>query len=358
MRILQIIPSLGHGGAEKFVCELSNELQSKPDISCDIALMYDIEDASIGFISTLRNVRYCSLHKKPGFSIHYLFKLYRYIRDNKYDVVHAHLNAITYLILSAFLLPKTKFVATIHSDAQFEAPGKIDKLTRKLLFATKRVLPVTISEESNLSFKTYYGMEAPIIYNGVSKFTPTDIKGLFDVPENHLIFIHPASCQPVKNQRMLLSVFRRITTHYENVHFYWFGSNTHNPELFAELSLYLSDRVRYCGCVDNMREYLAEADAMCLSSTIEGMPMVIIEALSVGCIPVVTPAGGCVNMIENGVNGFITSGFDEVEYYDMIDSFINMKAAERHHMRINSIESFRKFSIENSASSYMLIYQS
>ncbi len=358
MKILQLIPSLGHGGAEKFVCELSNELQRKPAISCDIALMYDVVNPSIGFIGSLRNVKYCSLHKKPGFSLQYLLKLYLFIRDNKYDVVHAHLNAITYLVLSAFLLPKITFVATIHSDAQFEAPGRVDKLIRQLLFATKRVLPVTISEESNLSFRRYYGIQAPIIYNGVSKFTFQASKSLFDVPENHLIFIHPASCQPVKNQKMLLSVFRRITSKYENVHFYWFGSNEHNPKLFAELSLYLSDRIQYCGCVNNMREYLAEADAMCLSSTIEGMPMVILEALSVGCIPIVTPAGGCANMIRNGVNGFITSGFEEEEYYDVIDSFINMKTAEKLQISKKALESFHKFSIENCANSYMVVYQS
>ena len=102
MKILQLIPSLGHGGAEKFVCELSNELQRKPAISCDIALMHDVVNPSIGFIGSLRNVKYCSLHKKPGFSLQYLLKLYLFIRDNKYDVVHAHLNAITYLVLSAF----------------------------------------------------------------------------------------------------------------------------------------------------------------------------------------------------------------------------------------------------------------
>ena len=126
MKVLQVLPSLQNGGAEKFVCELSNELVNELNISCDISIMYDTE-SSVDFKNHLKNVNCICLQKKKGFDIGYLFRLYRLIKRNEYTVVHAHLTAITYLILSAILLRNVKFVATIHSDAYFEASNKIDK---------------------------------------------------------------------------------------------------------------------------------------------------------------------------------------------------------------------------------------
>lgn len=358
MRILQLIPSLQNGGAERFVCELSNELQSRADVACDIALMYDVTAYPNGFVSSLKGVNIYSLRKNTGFSLRYLIQLYLFIKKNHYDVVHAHLNTITYLILSAFLLPKVKFIATIHSDASFEAPGKLDKCVRKILFKFKRVVPITISEESNKSFVDYYNETASVVYNGLSPFNLQNTNDeLIRKSKDDVIFVHPASCQPVKNQKLLLSAFNRIVKKYNNVFLYWFGSNEQNKVLFNKLAPFLNDRIRYCGCVNNIRDYLYQADAMCLASLVEGMPMVIIEAFSVGCIPIVTPAGGCVNMVRNGYNGLISKTFEEDEYYEMLDRFINLTSDEKDAIKNNCILSFQKYSIERSADLYMEVYK-
>lgn len=358
MRVLQLIPSLNNGGAERFVCEFSNELRRSFDVQCDIALMYGDEEFSNNLKSSLDGIECWSMHKKPGFSLSYLFSLCKLIRKNGYDVVHAHLNCITYLLLSAFVLRDVKFIATIHSDARFEAPGFIDKLVRKILFRSRRVTPVTISEESEKSFYDYYDLNAKIIYNGLSRFQLPEISDVsIRKSSDDLIFIHPASCQPVKNQKLLLSVFKRITRTHKNVRLYWFGSNEANRELFDEMTAYFSDNIRYMGCVNNLRDYLYQADAMCLSSLIEGMPMVIIESFSVGCIPLVTPAGGCVNMIEDGYNGFVSGGFDENSYYEMIERFIALSLKEKERMSENSSLSFKTYDISECVKSYLDVYE-
>ena len=358
MKVLQLIPSLNNGGAERFVCEFSNELKRSFDVRCDIVLMYSDDECSNALKTSLDGIECRSLHKKTGFSFSYLVNLCKLIRRNGYDVVHAHLNCITYLLLSAFVLRDVKFVATIHSDARFEAPGFIDKMVRKILFRSRRVTPVTISEESEKSFYDYYDLNAKIIYNGLSRFQlPEKSDVSIRKSPDDLIFIHPASCQPVKNQKLLLSAFKRITCEHKNVFLYWFGSNEANIDLFNELSHYLSDNIRYMGCVNNLRDYLCQADAMCLSSLIEGMPMVIIESFSVGCIPLVTPAGGCVNMVENGYNGFVSGDFDEDNYYRMIEKFITLSSEEKERIRRNSSLSFNTYDISECVKSYWEVYE-
>ena len=61
---------------------------------------------------------------------------------------------------------------------------------------------------------------------------------------------------------------------------------------------HLADVLIICGMGiehggDGVRDYMIAADAMCLSSKMEGMPMTIIEAFSVGLPALCTPVGGC-----------------------------------------------------------------
>ena len=340
MRILQLIPNMRPGGAEKFVYELSNQLNSVSGVECHVATLYP-NDLNTKF-KLDDSIYIGDFNKKSGLDLMCLYRVYKCIKSNKYQVVHAHVNAILYLLFAAILLPKVRFVATIHSDAYFEAPTKLDKLVRKILFKLLKVRPVTISEESNKSFMALYGLGAPIIYNGISAYLPQDTDSQRECTDEKIVFIHPASCQPIKNQQLLFKAFSQLALKYKNVELLWFGSNTMNQKLFQELSNFFTDQIRYCGCVEDMREYLANADAMCLSSLKEGMPMTIIESFSVGCVPIVTPAGGCVNMINDCVNGFISSNFEVDGYYSALEKFVLLSPSERNTMKISCLESYKQ----------------
>ena len=354
MKILQIIPSLGSGGAERFVCELSEHLNERSEIQCHVATLYR-RDFNC-FYRLNEEIYVNGFNKKAGLDLKCLYRVYKFIKTNKYIVVHAHINAILYIFLAAFLLPRVRFVATIHSDAYFEAPSKLDRFIRKLLFKSGRVQAVTISEESRTSFMQLYRMSTPMIYNGISVYQKSSHSNEQDTSNDNIVFIHPASCQPVKNQKLLFSAFQKIASKYKNVKLLWFGNNTTYKDLFNELSQYFSDHIIYCGCVDNMRDHMAKADAVCLSSLKEGMPMSIIEAFSVGCVPIVTPAGGCLNMVSHGINGFISNSFDVDDYYNILESFVLLSPEELKKMKQASRMAFEKYTIEECANHYINVY--
>lgn len=56
------------------------------------------------------------------------------------------------------------------------------------------------------------------------------------------------------------------------------GRNDSDITLYKSLIPYMVKQFKYIGPVAHVRDYLAQADAMCLSSKMEGMPMTIIEA--------------------------------------------------------------------------------
>lgn len=356
MRILQVLATLGTGGAEHCAVELTNEL-IRQGYDCDLLTLFDVdhENDLVKQLNPCANVY--SLGKKLGLDLKCYIRLYKQIKQGCYDVVHAHVGAIPYLLLSTIFLRKVKFVATIHSEARREAGKSISKWNRFLMFQHGLCTPVTISEESKKSFDEYYNMDAPMVYNGVSDYTHSKSLNLRD-NKDQLLFVHPASCQPVKNQQLLFKAFTKLHKEYNNIKLYWLGNNKLDYNLYESLIPEMPEIAKFVGVVPNVRDYLAEADAMCLSSKMEGMPMTIIEAFSVGCPSLCTPVGGIVNMIENGVNGMLSENLEVESYYKMLKSFCELTTEQRKQMREMAKRSFEKYSIENSVRGYLEIYKS
>lgn len=356
MKILQVLSTLGTGGAEHFAVGLANELVREGH-KCDVVSLFDVEEENDLLKELCPECGYSSLHKKRGLDLGCYIRLFRLIRSGGYDVVHAHVGAIPYILLSTLLLKKVKFVATIHSEAKREAGRNIMKWSRFYMFRHNKCTPVTISEESKSSFDEYYKMDSRMVYNGVSDYNGARISPLRD-NEEQLLFIHPASCQAVKNQILLIKAFAKLVSDYPNSKLLWLGSNETYKSLYNSLVPFMPTQFVYVGTVSNLRAYLAQADAMCLSSKMEGMPMTIIEAFSVGTPALCTPVGGIVNMIEEEKNGLLSASLSIEDYYMMMKKFCDKSTSERNRMRQYARESFARYSIENTVKGYLKIYKS
>ena len=194
-----------------------------------------------------------------------------------------------------------------------------------------------------------------MIVNGVSSYKHKNDVVLRD-HAGQIVFLHPASCQPVKNQELLLTAFNRLLDDGVDAKLVWVGNNKSYMDLFKSLVLLMRRNVTFLGVVDNVRTYMVAADAVCLSSKMEGMPMTIIEAFSVGCPVLCTPVGGCVNMIRQGENGMMSDDLSEDAYYRILSSFASLSEEKRKQLSANSLESFCEYKIENCAKSYLQVY--
>ena len=361
MKILQIIPTLRPGGAERFVCEIATSLNKRKDIECNILTLHNItEDDTLYPTIKDCNIKVHSFRINNIFDkIAIIYKIYKFIKNGKYDVVHSHSAAIKYIILSVLLLKKIKFVATIHSEAKREAGKGFEKFVKKFMFKHNLCIPVTISKESLASFESFYKKTTVMIPNGVSSFNGTaDTK--INKGKDEILFIHPASCQPVKNQELLFKSFAELKNKYRNIRLIWYGSNKAYKELFDSLTPFFSDRngIEYGGIHSNIRSALMVADAMCLSSKMEGLPMTIIEAFSVGCPALCTPVGGCRNIISNGINGFLSESNSMEDYIKMLEKFILLSKDKKTGMRNNALNTFEAYHIDNTVAKYIEVYNS
>lgn len=354
MKILQVLSTLSPGGAEHFTVALTNEL-IRMGYECDLVSLFDADNNNALLKSLCPKAHHSSLNKRRGLDIGCCIRLFNFIKNGQYDVVHAHVCAIPYILLASVFLPKVKFFATIHSEAKRESGSTITKWCRFYMFKHNKCVPVTISDESKNSFEDFYNMDAPMIYNGAPAYTGKGLPPLRD-NEEQLLFIHPASCQVVKNQELLIKAFAKLTVDYPNVKLLWLGNNKLDKPLFNQLVSIMVPQIKYMGTVEDVRDYLVQADAMCLSSKMEGMPMTIIEAFSVACPSLCTPVGGIRNMIEDGKNGMLSASLGVDDYYAMLKRFCDLTLSQKTKMRQYARESYASYSIEKTASNYLKLY--
>lgn len=358
MKIVEIIPHLKSGGAEKFVVDLSTSFANK---GCEVHIvtLYNPSEDDLFYSQISKNVNKKSLGKKFGRDWKTFLKLLWYIRKESPDVVHLHIGAIKYSLLAALSYKKCKYYATIHSEAKREAGTGIEKYVRKFLFGTGLVTPVTISEKTELSFENFYGYKAEMILNGSSPYVPKDNSEL--VRKYHsdvdFLFVHVGRLHPVKNQKMLIEAIEQLSIEGYKCRLLILGRGEPG-EILDFVTTHVSKTIVYVGEVPNVRDYMAISDCFCLSSHQEGLPITLLEAFSVGCPAVTTPVGGCVNVVKNGLTGYLSKDNGIEAYTLALRKILQLSKEQRIKMRAQCKTEYEEhFSINKCSNSYIELFK-
>ena len=352
MKILQLIPQLSSGGAERFVVDISNEMCKRHDIC--LIVSYALEGAPAFYLPELSdNVKVVSLHKKIGFDTAYLYRLYKTIKQESPDIVHTHLDAFGHFALLKWLFPNVKFVHTVHNDAPFESGGKIKAFLKKMFFSNGWCKAATISKTSDDSFKEFYGTDVPstLIYNGRAMKIEWGEKELIPHIDGRYNLVSIGHISPTKNHMLMCSAVDQLTKKGAPIELYMFGRFVKQDTVEAIKALN-NPHIHMLGEVENPRQYLRNADVYCMSSVIEGMPISLIEALSCGLIPVCTAVGGIVDMVEEGKNGFLSHDMSVESYVKALEQVLAMTPQEMEAMKCACRESAKRYSIEECAKQY------
>ncbi len=361
MRIVHVIPQLASGGGERFTIDLCNTLVAQGhDVALIVLLPFD-DFGSFYKNEVSDKVKLVCLDKKSGLDVTLGWRLRKTISDFAPDVVHSHLRAILYMPLSVFTM-KAKFFHTVHNTADKEAGGAIGGTLRKFLFKTKMVTPVTISLESLDSFEKFYGMSTTMIFNGrdipaslqISDGVKREIDGLKSTPATKVL-VHLARYTNVKRQDFMARVAKRLQNEGFDFTVLFIGRT--DEEILKGVKAADCSLCHVLGERKNPLEYLKAADAFCLCSTYEGMPISLIEAMGVGTIPVCTPVGGIVNVVKDGETGFLSTDLSEDSYYDAMKRFLTLDEADRDGMKIKVQKGYEPYTMRECANKYLNLYK-
>ena len=358
MKIIHFCETLSIGGGiSSFIKELSYEQCKSNEVSIGV-INSDINTNRVSLHPSITVVDFDKRH--TGFSIKYPIRIYQYLRRINPDVVHIH-SSFFYYFLSVLLLHKRiRFIYTVHSDAYKENAGWDKRLwkIKKWCFKLDWIRPVTISPTSKYSFDSLYELDSLMIVNGIKKpkfILKSEKFSDLRFTDDTLVLFHPARITEAKNQILLCEVVSQLILEGYDLVLVIAGVCQDNS-IFQQLKGYFSERIVYWGERSDVINLLSEADAMCLSSIWEGLPISLLEAMSVGCIPICTPVGGIKDVIHNGLNGFIADDVDAKSYKEAILHFINLSEKSKQIMKDNIRKSFNDYDISDVSAKYLRIY--
>lgn len=312
MRIVQIIPNFGIGGAEIMCENLTYELK-KLGHDVTVISMYDYHSAITDRMEKAGiDIRY--LNKNSGFDISMIRKIKKILKEVGADAIHTHLYCTKYAVPAAIMAGVKHRIHTIHNVAEKEN-GKLARKLNKFFFKHCGVIPVALSERIKDSIIKEYGIDKeriPVIYNGID-LTKCQPKTDYSVDGNFKI-LHIGRFSEQKNHIGLLQAFKLFHENHSDSELWLIGDG----EKKAEIEKYVAENnltssVKFLGLQSNVYGYLHDADMFTLPSNYEGIPMTLIEAMGTGLPIVATAVGGIPDMLSNNKNALLVDiSFEEI----------------------------------------------
>jgi len=326
IRVLHIITRLDKGGsAENTFLTVIGLHKSSYDVSLMSGPVSDprqdrrkqIREYGIKYIFIPELVRTIS----PINDFRALFKIYSFLRKEKFDIVHSHTSKAGLLgRLGAKLAGIPIIIHTPHGHVFFGYFGLIKTklfifVERISSFIADKIIALTYGEKKDYKlFKIANKDKIVVINSGVelSKFKelPLNKKQNFKkelgIPENSLIVGTVGRLVPVKGPEFLIDAAKYTISKYPNTFFIFTGNGWLKQNLEKKaLEIGIKDNVIFLGWRDDVAEIISIYDVFVLPSLNEGMGRVLVEAMALGKPIVASSTGGIPDLITHGKNGFL-----------------------------------------------------
>jgi N-acetyl-alpha-D-glucosaminyl L-malate synthase BshA len=275
----------------------------------------------------------------PPYTMALTSKIIKVATDSKLDLVHAHY-AIPHA-MAAYMAREISgipYVVTLHgSDVHSlgQDPAyrpvvkhtveKADAVTAVSEFLKKKAHEELGIEREIQVIPNFIDTSRFRHLNGVRLFVESGCVGLRKAEEavelqpEEKILLHASNFREVKRVVDLVEIMRIVVDHFPKARLIIAGDGPTRIEVERKIeALDLCNNVHLLGVKSNMQEIMCSADLFLLNSTLEGMPLVLLEAMSCSLPVVTTPAGGIPELVRPGKDGVVTKGFGQEEYAQAI----------------------------------------
>lgn len=228
------------------------------------------------------------------------------------DLLHCHMPLAGAVGRLAGKLAGVPVVYTEHNKME-----RFHPLTRWLNLATwtlqERVIAVSADVASSIQAFANPKTPVDVVLNGVnvdhftrSSADPAAVRERWQIPPDAPVVGTVAVFRLQKALPDWLEAARRIRERHPDVHFLLVGDGPQRAELLDLVpSLGLQGAVHFAGLQEEVRPYLAAMDVYMMSSIFEGLPVALLEAMSMECAVVCTAVGGIPEVVRHGHNGFL-----------------------------------------------------
>ena len=363
IKVLHIIKSLGRGGAEVLLPE-TLALHDKTRFEFHYIYFLPWKDQMVNAIEKNQGKVVCIPAKNNWELISKSKNVIQYCKQHEIDVIHCHLPWSGFLGRRVFSKTKIPLLYTEHNIQ--ERYQWITKLINKYSFnfQTKALAvskDVTLSIEKNISPK----IPVQTVLNGVNteRFRRDHAQGLslkqeLGIPEGSIVIGNIAVFRDQKKLQDWVKAFNQVNKETSNIHGILVGAGPKENEirkLIKELGL--EDKISLPGLQENTIPYFSAMDIFMLSSAFEGLPIALLEAMSMNCAIVSTKAGGVVEVVRDGKEGLLSEPENWQELADNLKILVEDSGKRDRLKKASRERILEEFSLINMVKELEELYQ-
>ncbi|MDH7486934.1 MAG: glycosyltransferase [Anaerolineae bacterium] len=363
--LLHVIPTLGLGGAERFLVDLCRALPAHryrvivATVSGEGPRADDLRQAGIEVFP---------LRVRSHWQLNAVLRLARFMRQQRVDIVHTHLFVGEFF---GRLAAKLAGVPVVISTAQNAyAPGyllpRAQVLAGRLLARLDDRL-VAVSQGARDYLIQVEGV-AParieIVPNAIAwpePVSPAQVEAArrdLGAEGRSPLLGTVARLTPQKGLAYLLQALVTLRTRFPNLFCVIIGEGELRAELEAlAVRLELQHHVRFCGLRRDVPALLQCLDLFVLPSLFEGLPLALLEAMAAGRPVVATDVAGSSEVIEDGVSGRLVPPGDATALAQAMAELLDDRERAQALARQGQETVRRRYTIGPVAEAYERIYE-
>jgi len=305
MHLTLIISSLGSGGSERVLSDLSNHWSSQNHKISLITLsppnsqpFYPL-DPTINLIQLNQSSLEFSFIKRFKNILKRVSCLRKTIKNLNPDIIISFVDVMNITTLLASFWLKIPVIVSERIDPNFHEIAKFYKWLRLKFypFASKLIVQTNSAAEY---FPQDFKKFITIIPNQVVKSEFQ--KNIYSEKITNIIAVGRLVQQ--KDHETLINAFYKLSINYPDLTLTIYGEGAERKNLENLItSLNLQNNIYLPGAIKNIQEALIKADLFIFPSHYEGFPNALCEAMAVGLPVIASNCSGNVDIIRDGIDG-------------------------------------------------------
>jgi glycosyltransferase involved in cell wall biosynthesis len=362
-RVLHLVSSGGLYGAEQVILNLART----ENVISYVGALHNTHNPNLEVIDEAkkRGLRTAVFESVGRVDVRTIFRIRRFLRNNDIDILHTHNYKVDIIGFAAALGSRTEWIATNHVWHSINAKLRLYETVDALVLPfAKRIVAVSKEIREDLISTKVRPERIRVIGNGIdldhfSQMRPIEpLKAALGIRAQDVVVTIVGRLSPEKGHRTFLEVARKLSANRDNVKFLVVGDGPLRDELHAEAArLDLGERLVFAGFRDDMPAIYALTDVLVSASSIEGLPMTILEAMASRVPIVATRVGGVPEVIKNGETGLLVESPDVEALQAQIESLVD-DPSKRRRLSEAALEFVKtNHSYERMCEAYGLIYE-
>jgi glycosyltransferase involved in cell wall biosynthesis len=302
------------------------------------------------------------------FSLEKLNHILQLVKRYEIDIIQSNgADTLRYAVAVKLLKPKVKVIyRNISVISYWIGKSTIKKIYNNILFkyVSKVVSVGSIAASDFLKTIQYPSSDVTVIRRGIphkpvdKMFAWQKLLAEFKISKEHILLIWAGSITAEKNPLLVIDIMREFKNVNARYVLIMAGTGTMENEVISSINDHKLDNIFLVGNRSDIHDLLAGSHLLILTSLVEGVPGVVLEAAAQQTPAVAHNIGGVSEAILDGETGILINDLDSKKFTKAIIELTS--SAERYrsmgvkaHNRI-----FQDFNEQKNAGEFIKLYQS